>query len=193
MKKIICALIAVFLAAMYATRVYIVNINAVDTIPLKYSMGTEVAIEDDFFDSSIENMNGYSVTVIDASLITIDDFFFQYNETNRGKYEFQEYMLLVKVKFKNISNEYGSMAGIDLTQYILQERAYINFMNRDAYKLINGIDSLAFSLRLGTEKELIIPFSIDLEYLDVKQIQNHSPHLVITLFPHKKSIVLDLS
>ncbi len=103
---------------------------------------------------------------------------------------FSEYMYLVNVRFKNINNQYDNNAGINLGQYILQETSYINFIDQEAYGLINDFDSIQFSLRINSEKEFIIPFQIDSFYIDKNQLKKGNPQLVISLYPHKKVVEL---
>lgn len=189
-KKIIYTIIVIVAVTVYAIRVYHINSTVIKAIPLQYTMGTEVAIEDDYFDSSSEGMKGYTVTVTNTDLLTIDEYQEMYGKVDEFTYSVTEYMLLVHVKFRNKSNALGSSAGINLGQYILQDKAFITYMDRDAYVQLNNLDALAFSLRYDSEKDFIIPFGINTDYIDIKQIENGSPELIVSLYPHKKSIVL---
>lgn len=65
-------------------------------------------------------------------------------------------------------------------------------MDRDAYRTINSVDAYAFALKIETKKELIIPFGIDTEYVDIQQIEKGVPQLVISAYPHKKVVNLSL-
>lgn len=154
---------------MYTARVIYVNKHCIQPELIKYKIGDEVAIENDYFDNSSEKMNGYTVTVLGIELIPINEFKNKYNnydnETTSG------YMYLVNVRFKNINNQFGNNAGIDLGQYILQESAYINFIDREAYGLINDFNSIQFSLRINSEMEFIIPFHIDSFYINKSKLK----------------------
>lgn len=190
-RKRVAAVLTLIIILAYTVRVYYVNSTAVAPIIQRYPMGADVAIEDDFFESSDEKMNGYTVTVLNTTLLTIDEFQEQYGKVDEYTYDILDYMLLVCVKFRNESNTLGESAGINLAQYILQEGAYITYLERDVYSYVNDFDSLAFALRFDTEKEFIIPFGINTEYINIDRIENGTPELVISLYPHKKSIKLN--
>lgn len=173
---------------MYTARVIYVNKHCIQPELIKYKIGDEVAIENDYFDNSSEKMNGYTVTVLGTELIPINEFKNEYN--NYANEISSEYMYLVNVRFKNINNQYGNNAGIDLEQYILQETSYINFIDREAYGLINGFDSIKFALRTNSEMEFVIPFGINSMYIDIEELKSGKPTLVVSLYPHKKVIEL---
>ena len=71
-SKKISALIISILFVVYTIRVVTINKN----FPLPkneyYSIGDNVPIENNFFDTSDEKMNGYSLTVLDTKLMSMD-------------------------------------------------------------------------------------------------------------------------
>lgn len=188
-RKIFFITISVILAAGYITRLIYINNNTLAPNIITYSMKEKVPIEDDFFDNSSEKMSGYSLIVTDTNIISIDEFKSKYSTFTNEMHA--EYIYLIKITFKNNGNEFGENAGINLEQYMVQETSYINLPDREAFRLINGIDSLMFSLRLNSEKELIIPFDINTDYIDVKKLKSGNPLLVASLYPHKKVIELN--
>ena len=192
MKNVILRIAISILVVAYILRVYFVNTTHPFPVTQKYEMGAEVAIENDFVDSSDENMNGYTVTVLDTELLTINEFVEHYEIEDSSEYDYLEYVYLVSVRFRNVSSECGERGGINLSRYILQKTSFITYMDQDIYKMTNGIDIYSFSLRLGTEKDLIIPFGIDTEYIDVQQIEDGTLELVISAYPHKKTIKLSI-
>lgn len=186
--RIIITILLLILITTYISRVYYVNSHTYAPDELPYKMNSEVQIENDYFDSSSELMNGYSVTVLDNDIISVDEFQQQYHDyKNRMN---AEYICLVKARFKNVDNDLGDNAGIDLGHYILQEESYINFMDKEAYELINGFSSIKFSLRLNSEIDIIIPFRVDTEYINVEKLKIGNPTLIVSLYPHKKIIEL---
>ena len=191
MKKTILALCLSLLTTAYILRVYHVNKTAVVPTIIKYTIGMEVAIEEDFFDTVAENMNGYTVTILDSSLLTMDEFMKKYGSIEDDNYEMSDYMVVVQAEFRNRSNSFGESAGINLSQYILQENSFITYMDREAYKYINKFDSLAFSLNLDTKRVFILPFEVDKETAQL--MKRNNPELVISLFPNKKVIEMSLS
>ena len=189
MKKFIIIFTAVAISVIYIIRVFYINNNSYAPKIKKYNSSETVPIENDFFDSSNEKMNGYSVKLLNTELLTINEFESQYGSINN---ELQaDYIYLVKVLFINDDNGYGKNAGIDLTQYILRETSYINFINREVYSMVNDFKSLSFSLRMNSEKEFIIPFGINCNHIDIDRIKNGSPELVISLYTNKKSVKLN--
>lgn len=187
-NKILVISISLLLVIVYISRVIYVNSNTLAPEIVRYKIGDEVPIKDDFFDQSSEKMNGYSIKVTDTDILTIDEF-----ESKYGEYENEfhaEYIYIVTAIFKNNNNSFGESAGIDLGQYILQQNSYINFIDREAYKLTNEIDSIKFSLRENSEMEFVIPFDINSMYIDIEELKLGMPTLVVSLYPHKKIIEL---
>ena len=189
MKKIIKIFTAVSISVIYIIRVFYINNNSYAPKIKKYNSSETVPIENDFFDSSNEKMDGYYVKLLNTELLTINEFESQYGTINNDLQA--DYIFLVKVLFINDDNGYGENAGINLTQYILQEKSYINFINREVYCAVNDFKSLSFSLRKNSEKEFIIPFGINCNHIDIERIKNGSPELVVSLYPNKKSIKLN--
>lgn len=187
-KKISFIILLIILITIYTIRLLYVNNNTLAPKLITYNIGEEVSIENDFFDNSSEKMNGYSLIVTDTNIISIDDFKSEYSMFKNDMHA--DYICLVKVIFKNNDNEFGESAGINLEQYILQEKSYINFPDREAFQLINNINALMFSLRVNSEKELIIPFDINNNYMDVRKLKSNVGSLVVSLYPHKKIIKL---
>lgn len=190
MKNFILGMAFFILAITYMLRVNFVNTTLPLPVTLKYEMGAEVAIEDDFFDSSDENMNGYTVTVLGTELLTIDEFIALYEIEDSSEYDYLEYVYLVTASFRNMSNKYGEMGGINLSKYVLQKSSYITYMDIELYYMVNNVNAYSFSLNPGTKKKLIIPFGIDTAYIDVERINDEFPRLVVTEYPHKKIIEL---
>jgi hypothetical protein len=188
-RRIIFLVISVVIVTAYISRVVYINTHSLAPEIVTYKTGDTVPIEDDFFDSSSEKMNGYSITVLETNLRTMDDFQSEYVDYSNEMHG--EYIYLIKVIFRNDKNELGENAGINLAQYMLQETSYINLIDREAYGLINDFDSLTFSLRPDSEMEFVIPFRIDSTYIDADKLKSGNPELVVLLYPHKKMIELN--
>jgi hypothetical protein len=187
-KRIILINVFALAIVIYLARINYLYNNSYAPKKLSYKMQENVQIESDYFNNSSEKMNGYSITVLNTELVSVEEFKRKYsNYTNRMN---AEYVYLITACFKNENNQDGDAAGIDLAHYILQEKSYINFLDREAYALVNGFDTIKFSLRVNTEYEIIIPFHIDLDYINVKRLRTGSPKLILSLYPHKKMIDL---
>lgn len=104
LKKNIYTIIISIIFLLYILRIMTVNFNL--TLPKKiyYGTGETVSIEDNFFDSSNENMNGYSLNVIDAKLMSIDEFNDMYCITEH-KDNVKNYLYLIKIEFENTNNK----------------------------------------------------------------------------------------
>lgn len=190
-KSSIFVLVLLIIASiLYACRVY--DVNRPISLPIEYAfpMNSDVPIEDDYFDCIVENMEGYSVEINDAYLLSIDEFQTKFGGTDEYTRNTFEYILMVDTTFRNTSNSDGLNGGIDLAQYILQETSYISYIYREGFELVNDFDSLAFALRLDSEKDFIIPFLINTDTISIEQLETGSPKLVISLYPHKKTIEL---
>ena len=133
--KILAFVLIVTLLSIRITKISVVNSKNYKPKTLFYTLCDEVQIEGDFFESSSEKMDGYSITVLNTEIISTKDFIDQNNSYSNKMNG--EYLYLVKVKFRNINNKYGNSAGIDIGQYILQHNSYINFVEREAFQLIN--------------------------------------------------------
>ncbi len=83
--KLFFSIIAILLASLYIYRVKIISNKELYPKEVYYSSGTEVSFENDFFDNIQNNMNGYTVTVLDDELLTKDEFV--------SKYKLQDNML----------------------------------------------------------------------------------------------------
>ena len=185
-KSIYFIIISIILILLYTLRIITININFPKSKNVYYSIGETVPIENNFFDSNNEKMNGYSLNVIDTSLLSMNEFndIYKIKNINNTK----NYVYLIKIEFENTNNNNGTNSGIDLNQYILQETSYITYVSPDYFKYINNFNSLRFALKENSKKEFIIPFEIITQNVDIKQIINGSPNLIISLYPEKKII-----
>ena len=186
--KILAFVLIVTLLSISITKISVVNSKNYKPKTLFYTLCDEVQIEGDFFESSSEKMDGYSITVLNTEIISTKDFIDQNNSYSNKMNG--EYLYLVKVKFRNNNNKYGNSAGIDIGQYILQHNSYINFVEREAFQLINNIETQKIALRENTEMEFTLPFHIVSDYIDVNKLNNKDTQLVVSLYPQKKVIQL---
>ena len=174
----------------YIIRVSNLNDNTYFPDETIYNIGEEVELNEDFFNTSTENSDGYTLKVIDSEIYSIDDFIVKYNVKNNNIKCF-DYVYVVKANFKNISNDKIGEAGINLSHYILQETSYITLMENDILSIVNNFDQNSFSLYLNSEKEIMIPFAISKKGIDIEHLINGKLQLVVSLYPNKKVIKLD--
>lgn len=188
MKKVCICCIIVFI--LFAVRVYAINSKEYYPIELKYKLNECVSLEGDFFNSINENMDGYFITVLGIDIIPIEDFIKTYEALDTEYFHKQDYVYLVTVNFNNVSSELNREAGINLDEYIIQNGAYINYIERDVFSYVNDFDSYRFCLSPNSEKKVVIPFTISEQFINIDEFQNGEPQLVVSLYPHKKVVSL---
>lgn len=189
-SKIIKIISIIAIIAICCVRIYCVNSKPIYPLNIVYAKGTEVGIEDDFFDSSKEKMDGYSIEVLDTELLTANDFYDEYNVPQNERNYYFDYMYLVNVKFCNNTNEMGENAGIKLPNYLLVNNSFMTLSDFNFYKYVNGSSELKFSLHKGTEADIMLPFPISEEKISINKFKKGNPELVISLYPTRKSILL---
>ena len=192
-NKVLIIVMAAVLIAVCVFRCYSINkeLEVYATEELNYSVGEEIPFENDFFFNSGDNSNGYSVTVLDKNYMNTDEFKEKYGSDDEDLLGFSDYVYLVRINVKNISNNKGEAKGVDISRFLLQESSFICYPDKEAFFLANDFDSPGFSLSPGKEREFIIPFGIISEYNDIERLENKDTKLVISLYPHKKMVSLN--
>ncbi len=189
-KKVTIITVALVLIMLYAWRFHYINSQVLYPVEIIYGKNEEAEIGNNFFNSNSEKMNGYSVTVKDKEIMDIKDFLSKYNVEKTEAFENNDYICLVTVDFRNISNKAGENAGINVGEYMITNKGYMNYCDRTAYEYVNDYKSLLFSLREGTSKEFIIPFTISEDAITKEEFIKGDPQLVISLYPVQQSIML---
>lgn len=156
-----------------------------------YNIGDEVPFEKDFFFNTGEIADGYSITVSDTSYFTINEFKEKYNINYDSILEFSEYVYIIRVKFKNNNTNSSEKTGININHLILQETSFISYPDMDTFMFLNDFDYFGFSLSSNKEREFIIPFGINEDYININELINGDTKLVVTLYPNKKMINLN--
>ena len=192
MKKKIAAFAALVIAASACTlRINSINSAAGYPVMQKYNVGDEVLMENDFFDNLGEAADGYSVTVTDKQLLSREDFCSKYNASDDEIDPNSDFILLVSVNVRNINNNNGNNSGINFRHFIFQNNAYINYLDDSAYPFVNDFKEFAFSLRFNSDKDFVIPFGFSADHINAEDILDENSELVVTLYPHKKSVLLN--
>lgn len=169
MKKLVVALAVVFLLAL-GIRIAYVNINAERPKTVVYEQGVEVEFGNNFYESSAESRDGYSIKVLSSRIVKTDDFL---KENNIDKLSIPtdiddpfikyvpEYVVDVEVLLKNTSNNKDN-GGIDLYYLSLAAddfKLQVNDNIWDAlYPQLNA--SKRFKLRENTVETIHFPFAI---------------------------------
>lgn len=155
-----------------------------------YNIGDEVPLEKDFFFNIGESAEGYSITVLDTYYLSVDEFKKQYNITDNSFLEFSEYVYMIKANFKNNNSTTSENTGISINRLVLQESSFISYPDTKAFMLINEFDYAGFSLSPTQEREFIIPFGINEDYININRLNTNETRLVVSLYPNKKMINL---
>ena len=193
MKKKILILLVIALTIIWGVRFYIVNKDINPPIIQVFQKGVEVPIEKDFFYYSSEDMDGYTVTVLDAELVPAEEFLQGYDAGDQAELlgNFTDYIYVVKVSFGNQYNPFINEKGVNLGFYYLIGTDYVLSLDDTCYQLANpDMPGTSFSLQQESSMELILPFTVMSDLTSHKHILEDPPKLQITLYPSKKLIEL---
>lgn len=95
---------------------------------------------------------------------------------------------MIRAKFKNNNTIVSEKTGININHLILQETSFISYPDKDTFMFLND---LGFSLSPKKEREFLIPFGINEDYINIDELINGDTKLVVTLYPNKKKINLN--
>lgn len=191
-NKIIILLVTICLCIGIGMRLYVVN-TGLDDFPIiqVFNKGEVVPFGDDFWESSDQAINGYTMQIVGSEIVWMDEFFERYNTSGEFTVEdFDLYVVgfhLVTVSVSNIDYAGGEEGGIGLDHIFLTGTDYYTLVDDVAFEMVNPhMPGIGFALRQGTSMEIVIPYPI------FEGTSKHSLHddlkLVITEYPHQKSL-----
>ena len=172
-----------------------INRRAFKQEQIIYNMGEFVELEGDFFFSSKENTNGYSIKVNSAEVKEYSEVLHDYGMViqNRDGFTLSKYVFLINITIKNNGNNDGvlSTMGFSLCNGSL-------YMPVD-YELWNIIDekingNINLKLKENTEVTLTIPFTPQMldEAVAPRKLYdklfNESFYFYVSDFPKQKLI-----
>ncbi len=199
--KIIAPVILLVCAALIGIRIYNVN-KDVELPPVEvYPEGEYVALGDNYFWQENEMSPGYEVKVISSKVITYESFIKEYGaEIDYLDEGYRpEYIIDLEVSVRNNSEDTNdSSRGIDLIQTILESNKRSFQTNSRLLGLCspNLENQVGFRVRPGTEFHVHLPFtqspSMD-PFTSVRELSEEDYYLVLTMYPVKKVIKIDLS
>ena len=194
MKKIWIIIAGVLiLSAAWGIRFYSVNKDVDSPVIQMYEKGEEVPIGEDFFDYASEDMDGYTITVLDAELLPVGEFLQKNNAMDQAENLglFTDYIYTVHISVANRHNPYTGEKGVALQQYVLHGTNYVLSLEDTCYQIANpDMPGTSFSLKEGTDMEITLTFDVMSETTNIQHIVNDSPKLLITQYPHKKMICI---
>lgn len=189
-------LLAVWVFAMWKT-----NATAEKPIVETYSMQDTVAYGEDYFRRSDNILDGYTVTVLSAEIVSYEEYAQKQEITllermtdETGNFLYRpEYVYDVEVRFSNTDNEEGAVDMFDTL--LVNDDALMLRVDADLwdcmYPQLAG--SYSFRLRPNTEMVFRLPFVVEAVYSErypMERVQKEKMSLVISQYPVKKVIEL---
>ncbi len=189
-------LLAVWVFAMWKT-----NATAEKPIVETYSMQDTVAYGEDYFRRSDNILDGYTVTVLSAEIVSYEEYAQKQEITlpermtdETGNFLYRpEYVYDVEVRFSNTDNEEGAVDMFDTL--LVNDDALMLRVDADLwdcmYPQLAG--SYSFRLRPNTEMVFHLPFVVEAVYSErypMERVQKEKMSLVISQYPVKKVIEL---
>lgn len=189
-KIILISIIGVILVLTYVHRYRVVNQKLKAAPVLEYSIGEEVKMEQDILIN--DTMEGYSIRVNQAEVLSYKDFLKKYNVEDEYSYV-PDKIYDVEVTLRNIDAD--DEVGINLAEFYVQGVAVcagldINLLEQ-ANPVLNGVYAIA--LRKDSSMSIHLPFGLYEENFkkDVWNNLNDFPmNFVVTLYPTKKIVPL---
>lgn len=192
MKKFIIIGCSLVLMLLWGFRIVDVSREATVAEEEIYDFNEDVDLGKNYFHSSEEIAEGYTITVLDSEILTLEDY--------TGKYDFDPsyinpdvnssfpvtHIYEVRVKLKNVANDHAGEQGIDFSQYALLGVDYRLGLEYDAYAISNPTmeGSLGVSVKKGDEFEFVLPFAIrNYSGLMKHILNNDTPFLQVTQYP----------
>ena len=200
MKKLIIFACSLVLVLLLGFRIY--NLTQVATVSETkiHDFNKEVELGKNFFHSSEEVADGYRITVLDSELLTLEEYTEKYdfdpsyiNEEDESNFPVT-HIYEVKVRLKNVSNDYAGEQGIDFSKYALSGIDYKLNLEFDAYAISNPTmeGSLGVSVEKGDEFDFVLPFEISNHAGLLKHIENsNAPFLQVSQYPVSNLLKID--
>ncbi len=188
---LLAAVLILVIFAVWTVRFYIVNKSAIRSEVITYKTGELVPFDGDFFLTSSENTNGYSIKVNSLELIDYSELMAKYIE-GYDELPAHTYCAMLNITVKNDGNSDGGINTIGMTLY---DGALAIPIDYDIWQLIDErFMGFTFRIRPNSEVELTIPYTAQL--LDeavnkkevAKRLENDTFSLCISEYPKLKLI-----
>lgn len=186
----IVGLVIIILAVAYRIQ-YVKANEKYKEAPVKaYQMSEEVPFEKDI--TMDFTMEGYTITVKDAEVLTYEEFLRKYNaEDIYSNMPDKVYDITITLKNINADEE----TGVNFMDFYLQKNAAISGLETNLYSMVNPDveGSYAIALRKDSEKEFHLPYALwkyNFREKTWNNIEEYGLNFVATLYPTKKIISL---
>ena len=180
--------IVILLAFAYIQRYKTVN-QVIKSAPIeKYSMGEEVEMQKDILINY--TMEGYSVKVNQAEVLSYEEFLEKYHAKDEYTYV-PDKVYDVEITLRNINA--ANETGINLTEFYIQGLAVCASVETNLCDIANPELKGAYAIALRENSELTIhlPFALYKENFrtDIwSDLENFDMYFVATLYPKKKIV-----
>jgi hypothetical protein len=189
-KLILLGIVGVLVTIVYVHQYKVVN-QRVKAAPVKeYSMGEEVEMGQDILMNY--TMEGYSVCVNQAEVLTYEEFLKKYNAEDEYTYVPDKiYDVEITLRNKNADEE----TGINLSEFYVQGSAVSASIDTNLLSQVNPKlqGASAIALRKDSSVTIHMPFALYRDYFrkDVwEDLNDFNMNFVATLYPTKKVIHL---
>lgn len=180
------------MVCLSAVRIYFVNKNVNIPPETSYKKGETVKYGEDSYNGMQAVTKGYALRVDDAVFLSEKEYYDTYH------YELAEtvgecYYCVVKLTVSNIDAEQSEESGINLYDLPLISKRDYCLLSEEAYYLMNPNmpQSLGFSLKKGTEKQIIVTYLLNKEmYSSMKKINKEGFKILMTTTPNRKTLSL---
>lgn len=209
MKRIFLGLVSLILIVVVGVRIWQVN-KEVDIPPVfTYEMGEEISIGKNIFLDYTEQMDGYTVTVNRAEMISYEDYLAKYHyeeDSNDPLFEeddfsFPEmiYDLHVTVKNTNETDDPNDNSGVAFLNYHLIGTDFLLQVNSQLYEIANPDMEqnfmMGFRLRPDSEMDFHLPFffspSSIMSPIQVDTVMKDDVYLTVSKYPEAKLILIE--
>lgn len=209
MKKILVVLLCTVLFVGIGVRIWTINKDVVLPPVHTFEIGEEVAIEQNKFLDDFENMDGYTVTVNNAEIVSYEKFLANYHyeesegsplvEKDNMNFPEMVYDLHLTIKNTNLIEDLNEHKGINFLNYHLVGTDFSLQISDILYMIANPNLKTeifeGFRLRPETEMDFHLPFyfapSSIIERIQVEDIMNDHVYLVVSLYPNQKQILIE--
>lgn len=209
MKRTLIGLVSLILIAIISVRIWQVNQDINIPPVYTYGMEEEVSIGKNIFLDGTEQMDGYTVTVNHAEMISYEDYLVKYNyqeDSDRPLFEedafsFPEmiYDLDVTIKNTNETDDPNDGSGIAFMNYHLIGTDFLLQINSQLYEIANPDMEynfmMGFRLRPDSEKNFHLPFffspSSIMSPIQVESILKDDVYLTVSKYPEAKLILIE--
>lgn len=196
MKKVICIGLPI-LVLFASVRIASINIDVSKQIAKEetHPFGAVVPFEKNYFFNESETIDGYTIEVKEANIITMDDFLALCEETPQYLIDVQfsdwfDHVYLVIVTFTNESNDWYGVQGVDLFHYKLVGPDYYLQVFEELHGIANPRlqGGERFTLEKGNSIDVVLPFSINTQSetaTSIDYVERTKPKLLISQYPTK--------